>query len=130
MVVVLVAVAAWGTWRFNEQDQPSWKGATFGMFARVDNVPTRVARAYVVDAEGEQHDVALPSTLEDDYERTLALPTPRRVSALAEGWSDEVEPTLVWSQFVMEVLAIDFDSERAAVQLVPLRQVRVTRTFG
>lgn len=130
VALVVVLVAIWGAWRFNVHDQPSWKGATFGMFARVDNLSTRVARAYAIDVDGDEQRVPLPPDLSDEYERALALPTEGRVDALARRWSATADTDPPWSQFVVEILTLDFDADGPEVRLVPLREVRVTRTFA
>lgn len=69
-VLVLVMAAA-GTWRYHQLDQTSWRGGTLGMFATVDTPSNRLVRG--VTAEGAIE--LVPAGLREEATRTLVTPS-------------------------------------------------------
>ena len=64
-------------------DQPSWQGASFGMFATYDNRSSRTVTVTVTEPE-RTYRASLPAALRDDAERLKVVPTDAHAEALAE----------------------------------------------
>ncbi len=79
---LLAIVAALGVRNHVADDQSSWEGASFGMFATYDNHTSRLVAA-TVDGPGGAVRVALPDDLEDDALRLRVAPSQGAIDALA-----------------------------------------------
>ncbi|MFP5318134.1 MAG: hypothetical protein ACLGI2_07535 [Acidimicrobiia bacterium] len=83
--LILVAVALFQVRQATVNDQSSWSGAGFGMFATIDNEDSRFLRGYVLEAAGERL-VGLPRSLAEEALAVRVLPTADRLHALARRW--------------------------------------------
>lgn len=94
--VVMLLVAAIGTWRHHALDQTSWRGASVGMFARVDAPANRLVRGVVEvpRTEGGGTGRVLrhpPRELSSTAERALVTPTDHNLRQLAAAWETTVD---------------------------------------
>lgn len=90
---LMVAVAALGTWRYHNDHQTAWRGATVGMFAMVDAPANRLVRGVVeqVDDRGDEPDLYMPPPeVADERMRALVTPTTDNLESLAEAWAPVV----------------------------------------
>lgn len=119
--LVLVVVALFAIWQTITQDQSSWSGAGFGMFATVDGEATRQVRGHIEDTGRE---VALPAALEQAAFEVRVLPTSTRLNRLGELWRAEVDLGTA-DVLVVEVWRLDFNRFTGALFRSVLNQVRV-----
>lgn len=82
VAALLLAIASLGIYRSATLDQPSWQGASFGMFATYDNISSRTIAAYAITDAGRQR-IGLPGDLHDDATRLTVVPTEHAADALA-----------------------------------------------
>lgn len=82
-VVLLVAVALHQLSAVIYGDLTPWLGGGFGMFTTLDTPGNRVVSVHLLEP-GIRREVSIPEALNDVSERTLAFPTKRRLTDLAE----------------------------------------------
>lgn len=114
--LLLVAVAALGTWRHRHDDQTAWRGGTVGMFAVVDSPANRLVRGLAAPDESDGPLVVLmpPASIDAVHERAKVRPTDANLGHLADEW----EPLVGDGKLVrVEVWATRFDSEGTTVRL-------------
>lgn len=119
--LVLVVVALFALWQTISQDQSSWSGAGFGMFATVDGEATRQVRGHV---EATGREVALPAALEQAAFEVRVLPTNTRLNRLGELWRADAGIRSA-DVLVVEVWRLDFNSDTGVLSRSVLNQVRV-----
>ena len=119
--LVLVVVALFALWQTITQDQSSWSGAGFGMFATVDGEATRQVRGHI-EATGTE--VALPAALEQVAFDVRVLPTNSRLIRLGELWRADVGLGSA-EVLVVEVWRLDFNPVTGVLSRSVLNQVRV-----
>lgn len=90
MPLLLVVIAAVGVYRSVTLDQSSWQGASFGMFATYDNVPSRTVVVRAIGPSGSAR-IAVPHDLQDDAVRLRVVPTDDRAAALARSLTGRTE---------------------------------------
>ena len=65
----------------------AWKGGGFGLFSTLDNAPFRYIRIFV-EAPGRAEEIQIAPSIEDQYSRTLALPSELMLRRLAQATAD------------------------------------------
>ena len=107
--VLMVAVAALGMWRYHADHQTSWRGATAGMFARVDAPANRIAMGIVQpgDDESERFPIPPPPEAREQWHRAIVTPTAANLQELADAWAPRVPDGRLVR---VEVLATQFRS--------------------
>jgi hypothetical protein len=80
--LLLAAVALLGVRNHVVNDQSSWEGASFGMFATYDNHVSRIVEVTVTGPDGPYR-AALPDTLQDDALRLRVAPSRDAAERLA-----------------------------------------------
>lgn len=112
--LVVLLMAAIGTWRYHRLDQTSWRGGTLGMFATIDSPSNRLVRGVMADGTI----VLVPTQLEQDASRALVTPTERNLERLANSWQ-RAEPS---SDLVLvEVYRTVFDPSGPTIRLDLIR---------
>ena len=79
---LLVAVAGLQLWLAHTADLTPWLGGGFGMFSTTDVGSARHLHVFVI-RPGLEREVALPNSWRERARRARALPTARRLRALA-----------------------------------------------
>ena len=85
--LILVAVALVQIVLAKTSGLTAWKGGGFGMFSTLDNVPFRYIRIFV-EAPGRAEEIQVAPSLEDQYSRTVALPSELMLRRLAQVTAD------------------------------------------
>lgn len=120
---LMVAVAAWSTWRHHHDHQTSWRGASVGMFAMVDAPANRLVRGLVqpADAPAGEPDLFLPPAATGDARmRAMVAPTEENLRRLADAWTPHVDDGRLVR---VEVWATRFRSEGAGAPAVRLELI-------
>ena len=65
----------------------AWKGGGFGMFSTLDNAPFRTIRIFV-EAPGRSEEIQVAPSLQEQYSRTVALPSELMLRRLAQATVD------------------------------------------
>lgn len=81
--VLLVVVAITQIYMVNTASLSRWKGGGFGMFSTIDSPSARFLRVYVETDDGEIP-VLVPKTLRTLARKSMVMPTPKRLTELAE----------------------------------------------
>jgi hypothetical protein len=111
---LMVVVAAIGTIRHMNLDQPAWRGATIGMFAHIDGVSNRFVRGTVTGDDGQPQLAVPPRAARDEADRALVIPTTNNLRALEQAWrAADPDAELVR----VEVLGTVFDGDVPSVTM-------------
>jgi hypothetical protein len=85
--LILVAVAIVQIVLAKTSGLTAWKGGGFGMFSTLDNAPFRTIRIFV-EAPGRAEEIQVAPSLEDQFFRTVALPSELMLRRLAQATVD------------------------------------------
>ncbi|MGH7286393.1 MAG: hypothetical protein ACREI8_00015 [Myxococcota bacterium] len=128
--MLLVAVALHQLWLVERFDLSAWCGGGFGMFSTTDGWGARHLHA-VASSPSFRTSLEIPDELDDDKRRALALPTQKRLRALARALAHRAPHDLEAPHTIrIDVFARRFDAETLAPEGVLLESVEVPLTAG
>lgn len=124
--ILMVLVAAYGTWNHVVEEQTAWRGATGGMFSRIDGPGNRLLVG-VVDGQDPMmpgRKLSPPIEVQRQSSRSLVRPSASNLSSLAADWADHLDAVRLVR---LEVWTTRFDRDRAQIRLELVRAFDVDR---
>jgi hypothetical protein len=131
---ILLAIAGLQLYQVRVNELAPWKGGGFGMFSTVDGPRRRIVRAYLVDDEGDEMPLRVPKRLERLSWEVRSIPTPDRVSNLAQEIAAEFNQSaakagaMVRGRHVrVEVWRVSFDPKASRLAAEKVEEETVER---
>jgi hypothetical protein len=118
-------VALHQLWLVEHADMSAWCGGGFGMFSTTDGWGTRHLHALALSPAFRTR-LEIPAELEEDAQRALALPTEKRLRALARALAEHAPRDLEAPESIrIDVFARRHDPETLAPRGELLRSVEL-----
>jgi hypothetical protein len=121
---LLCAVALTQIWLAHHAHLSPWNGGGFGMFSSTDVFARRHLHVWLVST-GFREELGVPSRLDENMRRVLALPTEARLRAFGKRMLEAYPDASRADALTLTVYATQFDPWTLVPSGVPLRSLRM-----
>lgn len=127
--ITMILIAGYGAWNHVTENQTAWRGATGGMFSKVDGPGNRLLLGVTTPTGAEssgENIISPPPELAHLAHRARVRPSKQYLTALSEAWSDHLDSKTTLD--TIEVWRTRFDGSTNTVKLELTASLQVKQT--